>query len=156
MTPIRRKVHETEFRGAPFWMRIPTKEEEIRAQIKAARYLNDETERDLNLDPEVWSVDTVGVFLLSYACCSEDGTDRYTPGMMMSQFTADEHLELLHRLKAFRLIESKNPPVIDEETCQILAERLALTESSAEAFDICAGFDHVTMVLVARGISQLL
>lgn len=136
-------------------MRVPTKEEEIRARLKAARYLADNSDAHTPIDPDVWTVDTAASFVLAYACCSDDGTDRYTPQMLMGQFTADEQIELLDRLDAFRLKESRSMVDVDEKACREIAAALAGCDDESDARQVCAGMNRETMVRIALGLSRI-
>ena len=152
----KRKLHETDFRGKPFWMRVPTVGECIQAQLAAARYIKDETGPDEPVDPELWTVDTATAFVLAKSCVDKDGGEQMTGSMMLRHHSQDEMVELLNKLNAFRETESKSPALVDDDEVEMLAETLAGCETELDAYQVCAAVRRDALVRGLFGMSRLL
>jgi hypothetical protein len=150
-----RRIHEVTFRGAPFWMRVPTFSEEVWAECRAAKYVTDDHGADLEIDEDLWRVDIKPMFLLSKACVAQDGGEIYTQRVMGDRFTSDELVELLHLLNACREAENPAAQVETDDEVADMASELASLDSIQAAYHRCAGMSHEAMVRLAWGASKL-
>lgn len=154
-TRLPRKLHAIDFQGKPAWLRVPTAEEAILAELQGARWVSDQTGKDDPVDPDIWTVSAATGFVLAKALVDSDGCEQWTGKLMLEHHTQDELCELLDKLNAVRLAESKNPPRVDDAE----VDRLTLTLSGCseqDAYDVFVGVDHEHMARIALGLARRL
>lgn len=149
-----RRIHCVEFRGAPWYLRVPTFAEECLAEVKAAQWVQDNGGSDAEVDEDLWRVSLATAHLLAMCTVDADGGQCMVPRLLMDRHSSDELVELLHLLNACREAERGAPAVETDEEAAEVAGELAYCESLQAAYRKCAGMDHEAMVRLAYWMSH--